>query len=457
MANSILPIAPSRPILRWTRPFHRFAQIQSAGGMVLLAATFGALIWANSSYYHAYESLLDLPITVGFSKYIVADSLHLWINDGLMSIFFLLVGLEIKREMLVGELSSFRKAALPIFGALGGVILPAAIYYSMNRHLDTSHGWGIPMATDIAFLLGILAVLGNAVPIGLKVFLTALSIVDDIAAVIVIAFFYSDTFHLHYLLAAIFFLLVGAFANYAGVTRISVYLVIGLAVWYCMLQSGVHATLTGFLLALVIPAQRYMSVDEFTAQTKKELAALEHNHQAEDPVSHSTHEHAFLGQLSVTLQLVESPLARLEHALQPWVSFCIVPLFALTNAGVHLSGFVTKDLLHPTVLGVFIGLLIGKPLGITLFSWISVKLHIGTLPEDMTWGILHASSWLCGVGFTMSIFIAAQAFNFPREDMLAKIGILLGSGAAACIGVLLLKLSLRKNSQQLPRSGNALA
>ncbi|HEX4022551.1 MAG TPA: Na+/H+ antiporter NhaA [Acidobacteriaceae bacterium] len=448
MANSTQSAAASRPVLRWTRIFQRFARIQSAGGIVLLAATIAALLWANSSFSHSYESLLDLPVTIGFGKYIVADTLHLWINDGLMSLFFLLVGLEIKREMLIGELSSFKKAALPICGAMGGVILPAAIYYILNRHLDTAHGWGVPMATDIAFLLGILAVLGSKVPIGLKVFLTALSIVDDIAAVIVIAFFYSATIHLHYLFAALFFLALAILANYTGVTSISIYIGIGVIVWYCMLQSGVHATITGFLIALIIPARRYLSIEEFTERTRKELDVLESINDSENITSSKVSKHNALDHLNVTLQLVESPLARLEHGLQPWVSFCIVPLFALTNAGVHLKGFASSDVFHPLVLGIVLGLFIGKPIGITLFSWLTVKLHIGSLPEDMTWRHLHAASWLCGIGFTMSIFIAAQAFDTPRETTLAKISILAGSAAAACVGVLFMQQSIRSTKTE---------
>ena len=447
MANSIQPVATSRPILRWTRPFQSFARTQSAGGIVLLAATIAALLWANSSFTHAYESLLDIPITMGFGPYKVADSLHLWINDGLMSIFFLLVGLEIKREVLIGELSTFRKAALPIIAALGGVLLPAAIYYSLNHRLDTAHGWGVPMATDIAFVLGVVAALGNRVPIGLKIFVTALSIADDLAAVVVIAFFYSHTLYWHYLAAGILFLLVGALANYAGVTRISVYLIIGVMAWYCLLQSGVHATLTGFLVALIIPARRYMSVDDFAAQAAKELAILKQA--TEESSGHQRPpEQAVFGHLNFTLQLVESPLVRLEHTLQPWVGFVILPLFALTNAGIHLSGIVPKDLLHPMVLGIFLGLFIGKPIGITLFAWLAVQCRIATLPEDVTWRHLHAASWLCGIGFTLSIFIAAQAFHTSREDLLAKMGILIGSIAAACVGVFLLKYTTRQTAKK---------
>ena len=437
MSRKKIPVV-RRPIVRWTRPFLRFAKIESAGGILLLASTVTAIVWANSSGATFYASLLHVPISVGFNHAYISESLHYWINDGLMTVFFLLVGLEIKHELLVGELSSFKLAALPVFAAIGGVIFPAAIYALFNHNRSTAAGWGIPMATDIAFALGILALSGSRAPVGLKVFLTALAIVDDIAAVLVIAFFYSDRIHWAMLVAALGFLAAGAIANRIGVTYVSAYLAIGIAVWYCMLRSGIHATIAGILVAFIIPASRYIDTKEFLGRARQDLLDLENaGYAGTQPVTRTARA-AFL-HLQMQSHLVEAPLLRLERALQPWVSFFIMPLFALTNAGVRLGGIGKSELLDPAVHGIFLGLVLGKPAGILLFSWLAVQFGVANLPEGVTWKHLHAASWLGGVGFTMSLFIAALALPGAHEDMLAKIGILSASTVAAVAGSLLLR------------------
>ncbi len=436
-----------RAIVRWTSPFLRFARIESAGGIVLLACSLVAIVWANSSAADFYATLLHIPITVGFWHLHLSENLHYWINDGLMAVFFLFAGLEIKHEMLVGELSSFKLAALPVFAAIGGVLFPAGIYALLNHNRPTAAGWGIPMATDIAFALGILALSGSRAPVGLKVFLTALAIVDDIAAVLVIAFFYSSRIHWSMLLAAFIFLAIGALANRVGVAHVSVYLAIGLAVWYCMLRSGVHATIAGVLVAFIIPANRYLDTPEFLRRAREDLESLEKSALAAPGYAMQSARAAFQ-HLQLQSHLVEAPLQRLERALQPWVSFFIMPLFALTNAGVRLGGIHRNDLSDPAMHGIFFGLLLGKPLGILLFSWLAVRFGIAHLPEGVSWRHMHAVGWLGGIGFTMSLFISALAFGAGEEDMLAKIGILSASALAAIIGSLLLRFCGRAGAAE---------
>ncbi len=360
-----------------------------------------------------------------------------------MAVFFLFAGLEIKHELLVGELSSLKLAALPVFAAVGGILFPACIYVALNHGRPTAGGWGIPMATDIAFALGILALSGSRAPVALKVFLTALAIVDDIAAVLVVAFFYSSHIRWEMIAAAFFFLAIGAAANWAGVTYVSVYLTIGLAVWYCMLRSGVHATIAGILVAFIIPASRYLNPTRFLQLARDDLRALERSGAASVNPSPQSARAAFI-HLQMQSHLVEAPLTRLERALQPWVSFFIMPLFALTNAGIRMGGIHGSDLADPAMHGIFLGLLFGKPVGILLFSWLAVRIGMAHLPQDVSWRHMHAVGWLAGMGFTMSLFISALAFGTGHEDQLAKIGILSASALAAMIGSLLLRFCDRK-------------
>lgn len=399
------------------RPFEEFVRAEASGGIVLFAAAIAAIIWANSSAADSYHHLWEREFTLGIAPYALTLSLHAWINDALMAVFFLLVGLEIKREILVGELASVRGAALPIVGALGGMIAPALIFYSITRGTSASAGWGIPMATDIAFALGVATLLGSYVPPGLKIFLAALAIVDDIGAVLVIALFYTAKINMLALGIAAALLCVLMLFNKLHVQRAWPYIIVGVLLWLAVLNSGLHATIAGVLLAFTIPASLATSAN---AQ-KKARAMLTHGESA------STH------------QADEPLLARLEHSLHGVVAFAIMPLFALANAGVSVAGDFSAMIKDPVVLAVVAGLLIGKTAGITLFSWAAVRLNIAQLPALSNWRQLTGVSALAGIGFTMSLFIGALAYGESLELVEAKIGVLGGSLIAGILGCVILR------------------
>ena len=415
-------------------PFVRFAKLEAAGGILLLAGTMAALFWANSRWEACYHDLWDTKVVIGFGRVFLSESRHEWINDGLMSIFFFLVGLEIKREVLIGELSSLRQAAFPFIAALGGTIVPALVFILVAHGTDAEKGWGIPMATDIAFALGVLALLGNRVPVSLKIFVTALAIVDDIIAVLVIAVFYTAEIHLVSLAAGLILVAVSFGVNLLGVRKPAVYAVIGVCVWFAMLKSGVHATVAGVLLAFTIPARTYLNRDHFLSRCRKMLDRFE----TAPPNSHEAH--AAIHTLAAQCELVESPLHRIEHALQPWVSFLVMPLFAFANAGVRIRGNVLAAVTHPVSIGVALGLFVGKPLGIWLFARLSVTTGAATAPAQVSWGKIFGASWLCGIGFTMSLFIATLAFGEGDLLTMSKIGTLAASlGAGICGSIFLLR------------------
>jgi len=422
------------PIDAITSPFVRFAKMEAAGGILLLASTITALVWANSRWEHGYEAIWHTQVTFGLGPFFLSESRHAWIDDGLMSVFFFLVGLEIKREVLIGELSSLRQAAFPFIAALGGTIVPALIYVLVAHGSNAEKGWGIPMATDIAFALGVLALLGNRVPLSLKIFVTALAIVDDIIAVLVIAIFYTAQIHYFSLAAGLALVVLSFGANLLGIRKPAVYAVIGLCVWVAVLRSGVHATVAGVLLAFTIPARTYLDRDHFLNRCRRLLDRFE----AAPPDSHEAH--AAIHTLELQCELVESPLHRIEHLLQPWVSFLIMPLFALANAGVRIRGNVLAASHHPVSLGVALGLFVGKPLGIWLFARLSVASRLATPPAEMSWMRVFGASWLCGIGFTMSLFIATLAFGEGPLLAMSKIGTLAGSlGAGFCGSMVLLR------------------
>lgn len=389
---SLLQRTRRRPVQQLIAPFLRFAHLESAGSIVLLLATVAALLMANSALGDVYEALLHY--SVGKDAGALAHwNLHAFVNDGLMAIFFLLVGLEVKREFLTGELRSLRQALLPVLAALGGVVTPAFLYFALNGSGPDARGWGVPIATDVAFSLAVLAVFGRRIPVGLKVFLVALAIVDDIAGVAVIAVVYTRQLKLEYLGIAGLLFGICLLLNWRRVRWLSLYVPLGIALWWAMHMSGVHPTMAGILFALALPA----------------------------------------GQGS-DARAQESPASRLERALHPWVSFGIVPLFALVNAGISMNGLNRDALLHPLFLGVVLGLMLGKPLGITLFSWIAVRLRLAELPRNVSWSQLHAVSWLGGIGFTVSIFIAGLAFQAEEQYTLARLAVLAASACAAGIG-----------------------
>ncbi len=398
------------PVERIVRPFQDFAHKQSSGGILLIIATVVALVWANSPWGESYAALWHTKLTVGIGDASISKDLTHWINDGLMAVFFLVVGLEIKREVLVGELSSVRNAALPIAAAVGGAVVPAAIYLAFNAGTEGAAGWGIPMATDIAFALGVLALLGERAPVTLKVFLTALAIVDDIVAVLVIALFYTSQISWGALGVGAVFLAALVVANLLGVGRTLVYAVLGIGLWLCFLLSGVHYTIAGVLLSLTIPAISFINPGAFLERSRYVLDRFEQAGEKGENVLSNEERQAALHALNHAAYKLEPPLHELEHALHPWVVFAIMPIFALANAGVALGGGIADALTSPVALGIVAGLVVGKQVGITLFAWLAVRSGISELPEGIRWRHVYGASWLAGIGFTMSLFITARAF-----------------------------------------------
>ncbi|MES2207181.1 MAG: Na+/H+ antiporter NhaA [Pseudomonadota bacterium] len=421
-------------------PFENFLHSTTSGGLVLIGTTLLALLLAtvmgNATFHHFWNQSFALSVENAFELKL---SWHHWVNDGLMTLFFLLVGLELKREILVGELASLKDAALPVIAALGGMIVPALIYTGFNPlGTATASGWGIPMATDIAFAIGILVLLGERIPKNLIIFLTALAIADDLGAVLVIALFYTSHVNL-YALGIAGALFVGLMLlNQGGIRRSLPYTVIGILLWYALLTSGIHATLAGILIAMAIPALSTYQPKQFQ-QRISELSDAFAEEQHED-TSHdalSNHRMASIaGAMERTAEAVQSPLQRMEHTLSPWVTFLIIPIFALSNAGIDLSAIEwEKALAQPITLGVTFGLVIGKFLGISVFSWLAIQFGVGRLPNGVNWKHLLGAAWLGGIGFTMSLFIGQLAFNDPIHIEEAKLGILLASIASALLGV----------------------
>ena len=377
-----------------------FIRLESIGGVLLLAATVVALVTANTMFAEAYTALLNTPVAVQVGALVIAKPLLLWINDGLMAIFFFLIGLEVKREFVEGELSSAKDVVLPGLGALGGMVVPAAIYTALNWQDPAAlDGWAIPVATDIAFALALLSVFGRRVPAALKVFLLTLAIFDDLAAIVIIAIFYSADLSLQALWAGAIALSVGIALNRFRVTRVAAYVFLGVVLWVAMLKSGVHATLAGVLIAFCVPLQ-------------------------------GTDGH--------------SPLRELEHDLHAPVTYAILPIFAFANAGLSLSGVGIGDVLHPVTLGVVLGLFLGKPFGIMIFIGLGVLLRLVSLPKNVTWFQILGVAWACGIGFTMSLFIAGLAFEHGGGEYFAgdRLGILIGSVASALAAWLVLHWSL---------------
>jgi NhaA family Na+:H+ antiporter len=427
---------------RLTRPFQVFAANKLGGAILLLVATVVAMVWANSSYAHHYVEWLHTYATIGIGDFQLSKSISHWINDGLMGIFFFVVGLEIKREFLAGELANPRTAALPIFGAVGGMIVPAAVYMAINPEGSAFLGWGIPMATDIAFALGILALF--PVSISLKIFLTALAIVDDIGAILVVAIFYTDDIALQSLVLGGLFLLVSIGANASGVRNPIIYFVIGFIVWVAFLKSGVHATLAAVLMAFTIPARTRIDGTQLVEQTEELIRRLKETGLPKGNFMLSKEQHSIVHSLERITEKATAPLQELEHALMPFVTFLIMPIFALANAGVVIADDVSSVLTNPIALGIVGGLFIGKPVGIWLFALIAVKLKIAELPEGMNFTQIAAVGLLGGIGFTMALFISTLAFADEALIEVAKTGVLLGSVLSALAGSLILYLSTRR-------------
>ncbi|MDP2848913.1 MAG: Na+/H+ antiporter NhaA [Humidesulfovibrio sp.] len=426
-------IKKQAPIEIILSPFNRFFKTSAAGGLLLMACTAAAMIWANSPFGDSYARLQDVHLTVGAGKSELSLSLLHWVNDGLMAVFFFVVGLEIKREILAGELSSARKALLPIAAAVGGMVVPAAVYLAFTWGTGNERGWGVPMATDIAFTLGVLSLLGRRIPASLKVFLTALAIADDIGAVLIIALFYGGQLNLPALALGLALLAGMAGANALGVRRTVVYFLLGAAAWLCFYNSGVHATVAGVLAAMTIPARSRMGVGEMLEKSRRLLDQLKNEHHGGNMLG-SDRLHKIVLTLRKACQDAETPLQRLDARLHPWVAFAIMPVFALANGGVALSGDVLSALSSPLSLGVGLGLALGKPVGVCLATLAMIRLGLSPKLPGVTSRHLLGAGCLAGIGFTMSIFVAGLAFPGPQQTDLAKLGILSGSLISALAG-----------------------
>jgi|CXWL01.1.fsa_nt_gi NhaA family Na+:H+ antiporter len=407
--------------------FVEFVQLESSGGVVLILATAISLFLANSPWSPDFQRLLQMDLSL---PGIHLNLIH-WVNDGLMAIFFLVAGAEIKRELVHGELSTFKKAAMPIAAAIGGMAVPALIYFLFNRGTPFVRGWGIPMATDIAFSLGILALLGSRIPLGLKVFLTALAIVDDLGAILVIAVFYSSSLGWGWLGMAGLLLGIAFVLRQFRVQSLVPFCLIGIGAWFCMLHSGIHATVAGVLVGLLIPASgKEQDESSSTNSVKGNPQSTVHNPQP------------------------ESPIDRLIHSLHPWVAFAIVPIFALANAGVAFEGITVSALQQGVPLGIIAGLFVGKPIGILGFSWVASKLRFGDLPYGVSWSQVIGMAFLAGIGFTMSLFIAELAFSGSGSLPIAKFGILIASLISAAVGFVLLRSFSHSNQEILSESNS---
>ena len=426
----------------------QFISRETISGIILVFAATVAIVWANSAWADSYHYIWhELHMEFAFGNWFDLDaSLNHWINDGLMAIFFFTVGLEIKREIMEGELSSLKKASMPIMAAIGGMIVPAIIYTIFNYDNPvTIKGWGIPMATDIGFALGVLSLLGKRVSMNLKIFLTALAIADDLGAIMVIALFYTDpsTIDFQQLFIALSFIAVLIIANKAGVRSGTFYGLVGLfGVWIAFIYSGIHATFAGVLIAMTVPARAKISSSEFLTKARGYRDVFMQN-VSKGKLLSTEQTHA-VADLEKALSEVQTPLQKLEHAIHPFVAYIVLPLFALSNAGVHISGSIIDMLLDPVSLGVIAGLVFGKFLGISIFSKLMVKFKIAALPENVKWPEIYGAAMLAGIGFTMSIFISDLAFDDPEIIEKAKVGVMVASIISAILGLLMLKWYYRK-------------
>ena len=435
------------PIDKVVQPIQSFIAQEKSGGLVLGLSVIVAMILANSpwaeEYHHFFEHKLGLYFDGGIA---LEYSIHHWINDGLMAIFFFVVGLELKREIVAGELSNPRKAMLPIFAAIGGMVVPALIYLSLNPSGDAHHGWGIPMATDIAFALGVLYLLGNRIPLTLKVFLTALAIVDDLGAVLVIAFFYTSEISMVSLVFGLSFLLIMYVGNKLGIRSILFYGILGiLGVWTSFLVSGVHATIAAVLAAFTIPADVKIRENYYIEKIQGYLNRFK-NLDPNNAISTLTNEQLHvLEKVKKATDHATPPLQKLEHAMHPFVTFVIIPIFALANASVSLIDIEFDQIFETNVaLGVALGLLIGKVVGVVGFTWLAVKMKIAVFPDGMNLRNLFGLGLLASIGFTMSLFITSLAFRHPEYMTQAKIGIFTASIVGGILGYWVLSRESRK-------------
>jgi len=420
-------------------PLAEFVRMEAFGGIVLMFFTVMALGLTNSVFGESFLSFWEQYTGVCFGDWELSKSLLHWINDGLMAIFFFVVGLEIKRELLTGGLSSMKKASLPIFAAIGGMLVPALIYISFNQTGEGTHGWGIPMATDIAFALGILILLGKRIPISLKLLLTSIAIVDDIGAVIVIALYYTSQIDWVYLLYGGGIYIILWLLNLLKARNIPVFLFFGFLLWFCLLKSGVHATLAGILLAFTIPAKANRNVFEFIRSNNILLKQLGDTPSEYKKTNKEKYIQSSVSAIESNCIQVISPLHRLEHFFHPWVAYFIIPLFAFANAGVIVSGDLMSQVFDPISSGIILGLFLGKPLGIFLFSYLSVRFGFAQKPQEINWSQIIGIGFLGGIGFTMSFFVSQLAFIDASVLNQAKIAVLLASVISGILGFIILK------------------
>ncbi|MEM7551316.1 MAG: Na+/H+ antiporter NhaA [Bacteroidota bacterium] len=410
----------------------------ASAAFILLFMTIASLIYSNVGYHDVYEYIRQLDFGFSLGEKHFKEPLEIWVNDALMAIFFFMIGLEIKREIISGELSEINKAMMPIIGAIGGMLLPAIFYVTINFNSPGAYGWGIPMATDIAFTLGLMALLGNKASTSLKIFISALAVADDLGAILVIAIFYGHGFHLDQFLLAIFVTIIMGFLNYKKVYSISIYIFLGLFLWYFIFLSGIHATLAGVITAAFIPSRREGDIIGVATQTQiifdQEVANIQDENTLDTTIRSES-----LKALNKALERLKEPAYYLEHSLEKWVSYLILPIFAFFNTGILILG-AEIDLLTKVNIGIFLGLCFGKPIGIFLFCWISSKLNIAFLSPAISWYQLFGAGCLAGVGFTMSIVVASTAFNGSMLES-AKLSILIASFLSAITGLLILRNS----------------
>ncbi|MGB5414649.1 MAG: Na+/H+ antiporter NhaA [Polyangiales bacterium] len=426
---------PNRPIQHFQRPLQAFTHIESASGVFLLICTAIALLAANSPYAETYNAFWHHELRFAVGDLSLSHSLAHWINDGLMAIFFFVIGLEIKREMIIGELSDRRKVALPVAAALGGVVAPVLIYLMFQYGEVGERGWAVPMATDIAFVVGCMSLLGNRIPRGLSILMLSLAIVDDLLAVVVIAVFYTESISGAWLAGAVVGIAAIVLLSRLGVRSIGIYVIAGVWVWLCTLESGIHPTIAGVAVGLLTPAHPWLGGDRF-------LGFLRHvNDTLRKPETSIERAKELVRDLSFASREAVSPLFRLETALHPWVAFGIMPLFALANAGVAIE---LDRIGEPVSLAVAAGLLLGKPIGIFGASWLTVKVGWAARPEGVTWPVLGGAAFLGGIGFTMALFIASLGLS-GELLVSSKIGIILGSFVSAVLGMLILSIVTKKS------------
>ena len=422
---------------RFIRPARRFMQLEAASGLVLIGAAVVALLWANLPFGESYEKFWETRLLIELGPIDLSESLRDVVNDALMTLFFFVVGLEIKRETRLGDLSDRSAAAGPAIAAVGGMVVPALIYFALNSSGDAARGWGIPMATDIAFALGVVALLGNRIPPRARLFLLAVAIVDDIGAIAVIAIFYTDDLSFGWLAVAVALFVVVYMAKHRNVRAMSFYWIIGTMVWFAVFQSGVHATLAGVALGFLTPTHPFYGAREYNEKARATVGSYGNEEQSVMEREHVDHE--VLELANITRESV-SPLTRLEEGLHPWTSFMIVPLFALANAGVRFVGIdIGAALKDPITIGVALGLVLGKIVGITLAMYLAVRSGVARLPIGSTWSHIRGLAVLGGIGFTVSLFVTGLAFDDPVMADLAKIGIFAGSAIAGVTGYLLLR------------------